>query len=450
MIISGETTPIGAHSLEVARTVDPYGRVTSAARDGVEDSILYNPTNETIAAISNSEAYVTYAYTSDLKDAGYTLALAYGATFARETYRGNLHFRDQVYAVTNYSPAATNAFGYSYDDLSRPVSRNSDAFAYNRRGEVTNAVVSGTASRYGYDPSGNHVLHDCAGLVNDYAANDLNQLVSHNVYMAGSERFFYDVCGSLVHSVPYLPDDPYDEWNYTYDAKSRLTSAWRRACGATNFEFVVSNVYDHLDRRVQKITPGATHTYFYDGWLLVKEIVANVDESRSVIEYHWGKDLSGTIGGAGGVGGLLYLTISNSTTPNSSTRQLYVPWYDAYGNVMGYWDAQGHVVAEYTYDAFGKLIASSGPMANVFSLRYSTKYFDPETGFYYYGYRFYSPFLKRWLTRDPIGEEGGVKVTGMILTEQPVRVLMHGRKVRRNENFACAYWRGDYCRRRMR
>ena len=77
---------------------------------------------------------------------------------------------------------------------------------------------------------------------------------------------------------------------------------------------------------------------------------------------------------------------------------------------MGYWDAQGNVVAEYTYDAFGKLIASSGPMVDVFSLRYSTKYFDPETGFYYYGYRFYSPELKRWITRDPIGEEGGVNL----------------------------------------
>ena len=115
-------------------------------------------------------------------------------------------------------------------------------------------------------------------------------------------------------------------------------------------------------------------------------------------------------GGAGGVGGLLYLAISNSSTPNSSTRQLYVPWYDAYGNIMGYWDAQGNVVAEYTYDAFGKLISSSGPMADVFAIRYSTKYFDVETGFYYYGYRFYSPELMRWITRDPIGEEGGVNL----------------------------------------
>ena len=181
----------------------------------------------------------------------------------------------------------------------------------------------------------------------------------------------------------------------------------------TRHRFLRSNRYDLLDRRVQKITSAATHTYFYDGWMLIKEIVANTNGTTDVIEYHWGKDLSGTIGGAGGVGGLLYLTVSNSSTPNSSTHQLYIPWYDAYGNIMGYWDAQGNVVAEYTYDAFGKLIASSGPMTEVFSFRYSTKYFDPETGFYYYGYRFYSPELMRWITRDPIGEEGGVNLYAM-------------------------------------
>ena len=179
------------------------------------------------------------------------------------------------------------------------------------------------------------------------------------------------------------------------------------------------NRYDHLDRRVQKITPAATHTYFYDGWMLIKEVVANTNGTTDVIEYHWGKDLSGTIGGAGGVGGLLYLTISNSSTPNSSTPQLYVPWYDAYGNIMGYWDAQGNVVAEYTYDAFGKLISSSGPMAEVFSFRYSTKYFDPETGFYYYGYRYYSPELMRWLTRDPIGELDGGNLYSFVINRVP-------------------------------
>ena len=294
--------------------------------------------------------------------------------------------------------------------------------AYNRRGEVTNAVVSAegaqtNASAYSFDYIGNLLaLSESVGgaqpTSTSYVANGVNQYLSMT---SGGETTWtlYSTNGELVRTRFGAP-------RYDYDAESRLSAVVEEvSVYPTNSvytvvdELIVSNRYDHLGRRVQKITPEATHTYFYDGWMLVKEVVANVDESRSVIEYHWGKDLSGTIGGAGGVGGLLYLTISNSSTTNSSTRQLYVPWYDAYGNVMGYWDAQGNVVAEYTYDAFGKLIASSGPMADVFSFRYSTKYFDPETGFYYYGYRYYSPELMRWITRDPIGEEGGVNLYAM-------------------------------------
>jgi len=61
----------------------------------------------------------------------------------------------------------------------------------------------------------------------------------------------------------------------------------------------------------------------------------------------------------------------------------------------------------YTYDAFGNTIAQSGPLADFFRQRFSTKYLDAETGLYYYGYRFYSPELMRWLNRDPIEEQGG-------------------------------------------
>jgi len=37
----------------------------------------------------------------------------------------------------------------------------------------------------------------------------------------------------------------------------------------------------------------------------------------------------------------------------------------------------------------------------------STKYTDSETGLLYYGYRFYSANLSRWMNRDPIGPKGG-------------------------------------------
>ena len=79
---------------------------------------------------------------------------------------------------------------------------------------------------------------------------------------------------------------------------------------------------------------------------------------------------------------------------------------------MGYRDAEGNTVAEYVYDAFGRIVAQNGTMANMFTMRYSTKYYEAEAGLYYYGKRYYSPAWRRWLTRDPIGEEGGANLYG--------------------------------------
>ena len=98
---------------------------------------------------------------------------------------------------------------------------------------------------------------------------------------------------------------------------------------------------------------------------------------------------------------LLYLTIDGV---------VYIPCYDNNGNVTRYLNANGGALARYSYDAFGKLIARAGRRSSLFRHRFSTKYFDSETGLCYYGRRFYSPLLKRWLNRDPIGEEGGANL----------------------------------------
>ncbi len=79
-------------------------------------------------------------------------------------------------------------------------------------------------------------------------------------------------------------------------------------------------------------------------------------------------------------------------------------------NTPAYVSEAGEVVASYAYDAFGRTAAQSGPMADAFPFRFSTKYYDSETGLYYYGRRYYSPDLGRWINRDPIEEERGVNL----------------------------------------
>ena len=81
--------------------------------------------------------------------------------------------------------------------------------------------------------------------------------------------------------------------------------------------------------------------------------------------------------------------------------------YDHIGNVVAVVDDTDAIIAAYEYDPFGNIVTQVGPEADEVPFRFSTKYFDFETGLYYYGYRFYAPQLGRWPNRDPIEEEGG-------------------------------------------
>ena len=100
--------------------------------------------------------------------------------------------------------------------------------------------------------------------------------------------------------------------------------------------------------------------------------------------------------------------------------------YDNIGNVTRYLDENGNTVAQYTYDAFGNTIAKSGPLADFFRHRFSSKYFDAESNLYYYGYRFYHPVLMRWLNRDPIEEDGGMNLYSFCLNIPLCRIDILG------------------------
>jgi len=125
--------------------------------------------------------------------------------------------------------------------------------------------------------------------------------------------------------------------------------------------------------------------------------------------YVWGMDLSQSLQGAGGVGGLLaVVSYTNSLQPT-----VYYPVYDGNGNITDYVDTNGTVVAHREYDPFGRTVVSTGPMKDAFSFWFSIKYLEAFWNVYYFGHRWYSPNLHIWLSRDPIGEVGFQILGGM-------------------------------------
>ncbi len=75
-----------------------------------------------------------------------------------------------------------------------------------------------------------------------------------------------------------------------------------------------------------------------------------------------------------------------------------------YQHIVGLMDASGNRVVEYTYDAWGKLISTTGTLATSLGadnpFRYRGYYYDTETGLYYLTTRYYDPEVCRFISAD--------------------------------------------------
>ena len=191
----------------------------------------------------------------------------------------------------------------------------------------------------------------------------------------------------------------YGAKDYVYDAEDRLVKV---TVGTNHYKYK----YDYLGRRIGKYTGSTLNKKFvYQGWNLIAELSSTGSVQRT---FTWGLDVSTTLHGAGGVGGLLLID-------DELTSKRYYPIYDGSRNIVGLYDQDGALVASYEYDAFGRIILqSSGDYSDDNPFRFSTKYTDDETGLVYYGHRYYEPDLGRFINRDPIEEDGGLNLYGFV------------------------------------
>jgi len=212
------------------------------------------------------------------------------------------------------------------------------------------------------------------------------------------EVFGYNSDGNLTND---------GRWAYAWDGENRLLSMTSPSTAPVGSRLALHFTYDPKSRRVSKVVSnysGGSWTrvlhenYLYDDWNLIAGV--NGTNSALIQSFMWGLDLSGSARAAGGVGGLLAM--------NAGVLGAHFYVYDGNGNVAGLaHTGAGTNTASYEYDPFGQLLRGTGPMAKANPFRFSTKYQDDESDLLYYGYRYYTTSVGRWLSRDPIGERGG-------------------------------------------
>ncbi len=286
-----------------------------------------------------------------------------------------------------YGAATVSQYDYLYDNIGRrkTMTTSGDAFSISLPVPPDQKLINtGTYTSVGY------------------TANDLNQYTSVETNGAAASPA-YDNDGGLT-------DD--GTFTYTWNGENRLSAVTPKtpAVGDKKLDFI----YDYMGRRAQKVTTvwdGAawqsdeTRFFVYDGLNLIEEL----DGAGAVTaSYVYGLDISQSFQGAGGIGGIL-------ARIDHGVNKSHIYFYDANGNVGQLVDSlDGYVVAAYEYAPFGGLVSGMGNYAEANPFRFSTKYADDVAGLYYYGYRYYSPELGRWMSRDPIGEEGGLNLYGFV------------------------------------
>jgi len=414
--LTNETVQVSGFTSQLSRSYDSLGRSSGislsdpssssyAVQYSYDDVGRFSSVSSSVQSVSS---VVDYSYLEGSSFiSGYTnnsgLAVSY-------SFEDNRNLKTSV--SSTFGTNTVSSFSYTYDEIGRRTQRidvrpldlglSTNVFAYNSRSELTSAQMSTNEYDYGYDSIGNREFsrESTQGTQKEtsYLANNLNQYLSTvltnlTTSTVSTNLLSYDADGNLLSD---------GTSTYTWDGENRLIQA-------SNATMIVAFKYDHQGRRFEK-TVNATNTtrFVYDDWAMISEI-SNQNSSITTNSYVYGLDLSQSLQGAGGVGGLLSVV----SKAQSLEPKAFFPCYDANGNVTDYVSTNGTVVARYVYDAYGNLISSSGNMVNDFSILFSSKYLDRETGLYYYGYRYYSPELGRWLNRDPIGEDGGRNLYGM-------------------------------------
>jgi len=354
----------------------------------------YESGSSRLSSVTSGDKAITYSYHAN-SSLVHDIVSAQGST-TRLTIAKEFDFLNRLTSITSRGSSSLplSSFAYEYDSANRRTrSVLADGsywmYEYDSLGQLKNgkrywsdfSPVAGQQYEYDHDLIGNRKTTGAGG----------------NAQGSGLRQASYGVDAANKYSQRDVP-----------------SYADIIGMGSVNAAILVNS------QRTER------HAEYYRLELGILGKYSDLGSPFSVLRtYTWGLDLSGTSQGAGGVGGLLIVSDGSTTQTNHFTC------FDGNGNIVALINAaDGSVTARYEYGPFGEAICITGPstgsMAKSNPFRFSTKYSDDETDLVYYGHRYYSTSLGRWISRDPIQEQGGFNLYGFVVNNSVNNIDMLG------------------------
>ena len=330
------------------------------------------------ATVQNSSIPVTYTY----QGANQLRSKAIGSVMTKAYNFGTSSgYRTALPNYVNYRDSSGNLiYGDNcyYDSNGRLVkildsgssTTTRAIYGYDQQGQLTSATVGGTSYTYTYDTAGNIQSKKVGSTTTNYTYGNSAWRDLLTAYNGGS--------------ITYSGGNPtkyYDGSTFTWTQGRRLATA---KVGSTN----ISYTYDMAGVRSSK-TVGSTK---YD-FTTLSGLVTRQTGGNATIDFVYDE--------------------SNQPLAMKYNGKVYYYVLNAQGDVVRIVDGSRNVVASYSYDPWGKLLSSSGTLANVNPLRYRGYYYDSETGFYYLQSRYYDPAIGRFINADSYAS---TDATGLLST----------------------------------
>jgi RHS repeat-associated protein len=338
----------------VTYTPDAAGRMVSAVDSGNIVNYVTGATYDAGSAltgfVSGNRITSTFTYNNRLQPVTMqTFPSVFAMAYDFHLGNGN---NDNVYGITNYRDQTRNQV-FSYDSLNRLIS------AQNAGTDCSVTLPGGQTkfwgNSYGYDAWGNLLSKTptkCGGEHLSVTATLKNQLVGYG----------YDAAGNMT-------TDPTDGVTAVYDPENRISTA-------TKNNIATTYTYDADGNRVEKSSAGTGTLY----WYMAPGVVAESDpigNLKSEYVFFNGQRVARRDFPSGAVS---YYFSDRLKTTDIVT------------------DAQGNIKNESDFYPWGGELQFLANDSNHY--KFTGKERDSETGLDYFGARYYSNGLGRFITPD--------------------------------------------------
>ena len=348
------------------------------------------------------------------QDCRYTYDPAGNVTDVSDHAAQTVYFRNQVVSASS---------SYEYDALYRLICaegrEHGGQLASGQRGpenfpnmDLPHAnnlqALRRYIEQYQYDEAGNLTssVHQVPGRTQHSWTRKYQTHALHNRLTATSlpgdstgqfsAAYSYDMNGQMT-AMPHLT-------SMTWDFAARLSGADRGSSGRVFYQ------YDASGQRVRKVMEDASGTklterIYSDGFEIYREFSGgSIQMERETLHVTAEKERCALVETK---------TVENAAAVAAPAPGIRFQLSDLTGSACIETDVSGAVLSYEAYYPFGGTSYRSWRMSSALPpkrYRYSGKECDDETGFYYFGARYYAPWLGRWISPDPLWDTDGLNL----------------------------------------